>query len=476
MKKILVPFFTILVFSCFSSSNCLVAQETLKKEQLLEDFQIFESSLRQNHPQLFLYTSEQKLDSFFINAKKLIKNEMSPIEFYKILTPILPMVGNNHTNILPPKSFVEFISTETKRLPFSFFYKNDTLYVLEDVSKEYLIGEGSIVTAINGLEVSSIIHKFLENITTDGYNKTQPVYRASRGFSRYFGYYFGFPETFEVRYIDSGGKSRIAVIEAITLKEISKNRKSRNTTLTNGREDYRFEVVDDIGIITVRTFSLSNPKLFKRFLRETFQEIDTKDISTLLIDLRDNMGGYPEASNQLLEYLINETITPYKLEYAITDNIFNHEYFEDDIYFKHFKRQNLVEREGKYFVKGAVDTKLMPNKYAYNMELFILMNASSSSTTGQLIGLIKAYTEAIFIGEESGGNPVGIVANDILTLMLPNSKIEVKLPVIYSELNVDFQNSGRGIIPDIPITQTIDDLLKGKDTTLEHALKWISTN
>ena len=453
-----------------------MAQNILFEEQLLGDLQIFESSLRQNHPQLFLYSSKQKLDSFFIEAKAKLKGDMKPIEFYRILTPILPMIGNNHTNISPPKSFIEFISTAAKRFPFSLFYQNGSLYVLEDASVEYTIREGSLITAINGMEISSIIQTFLANITTDGYNQTQPIYRASRGFSRYFAYYFDFPESFEIKYVDSDGNSNIAVIEAITAEEITKHRKTRMITPIMGREDYSFEVINDVGVLTIRTFSLSQPKAFKKFLQETFQEIHTKAIGKILIDLRDNLGGYPEASNQLLSYLIKETITPYRLEYAITDNIHNQEYFEEDIYLKHFQRQNLIEKEGKYFVKGAIETKVEPRKYAYDKELYILMNANSSSTTGQIIGLIKTYTEASFIGEESGGNPVGIVANDILTLILPNSKIEVKIPVIYSELNVDFENIGHGIIPDQSFINTIDDLLNGNDNMLRQTIDWITKN
>lgn len=474
MNKILIPFIASLILSCFSISNCLFAQESLNEEQLLTDFQIFESSLRQNHPQLFLYTSKRKLDSFFIEAKQMIKENMSPLEFYQILTPILPMIGNNHTNILPPKSFIEFISTEAKRFPFSLHYHNDSLFVLEDASKEYIIKEGSQITAINGMDVSLIIQSFLANISTDGYNKTQPIRRASRGFSRYYAYYFGFPETFEISYLDSIGNSRIAVIEAITSDEIANNRKARMAVSAINRKEFSFEVIQNVGVLTISTFSISEPKLFKRFLSETFQAIKTKDIGKLIIDLSDNMGGYPEASNQLLKYLISEPVFPYRLEYAITDKVYNQEYFEEDMFLKHFQRQKLIEREGKYFIKGAVETKVEPSKYNYNKELYVLMNANSSSTTGQLIGLIKSYTTASFIGEESGGNPVGIVANDILTLILPNSKIEVKLPLIYSELNVDFKNSGHGIIPDKSFPPNIIDLLSNEDRILSQTLEWIS--
>ena len=69
---------------------------------------------------------------------------MSPIEFFRILTPILPMIGNNHTNITPPKGYIEFISKKTKRFPFSLYHYDGSFYILEDASKEYIMKESGL--------------------------------------------------------------------------------------------------------------------------------------------------------------------------------------------------------------------------------------------------------------------------------------------------------------------------------------------
>jgi len=171
--------------------------------------------------------------------------------------------------------------------------------------------------------------------------------------------------------------------------------------------------------------------------------------------------------------LINEEINPTKIEYAITKKVYNESYFKKDGFLKHFNRQRLIEKGDKYIVKGAANITIKSKKESFSKKLYLLMNGASSSTTGQLLGLIKSFTNAKFLGEESGGNPVSIVANDMLTLVLPNSKIEVRIPMIYSKVNTNFENQGRGIIPDKKISQNINEWISDKDVILEKTLNWI---
>ena len=116
---------------------------------------------------------------------------------------------------------------------------------------------------------------------------------------------------------------------------------------------------------------------------------------------------------------------------------------------------------------------IQPNKNAFTKDLYVLMDVRSSSTTGHLLGLIKSYTNAVFIGEEPSGNPVTVVASDILILVLPNSKMTIKLPLIKSELNVNFKNIGRGILPDKFLRPSFEAYLSGRDEVFWEAIEWV---
>ncbi len=476
MKK-LIPFCLGLLLAncCFAQNNDNGIQQ-LTPTQLQQDFTILKSSLQLNHPDLYLYCGKEKMDSLLANIENKLTDEMTNMEFFNLLTPIHALIGNNHTWIMPPKAYVNYIKTKAKRFPFSFYLDRDTLFVAVDGSAEYILKEGAIIETINGVKIKEIYQHLVSNMSADGFNKTAPRLRVALGFSRYYAYHYGIKDAFTITYMDSEKAKHTVNIAAIMQTAITENIKKRSPIKNKqaaSKKDFEFSVQDGIGILTIKTFIVTANNKYKSFLKEAFKRIATENIQSLVVDLRGNGGGYPEAADKLLAYLIEAEMYPTKFEYAITKEIHNDQYFEKDDFYKHFKKQNLEQQGDKYHVKGATKRSLQPNKNAFNGKLYVLMDVRSSSTTGHLLGLIKSYTNAIFLGEEPSGNPVTVVASDILTLVLPNSKMMIKLPFIKSELNVNFKNTGRGILPDNFLRPSFAAYLSGRDDVLEETVEWV---
>lgn len=476
MKKLLLFWLGLLLANCcFAQSNTNKIKQ-LTAPQLQQDFAILKSSLALNHPDLYLYCGKEKMDSLFNSIENKLTNEMTNMEFFNLLTPIHALIGNNHTWIMPPKAYVNHIKTKAKRFPFSFYVDKDTLFVAVDGSAEYSLKEGAVIETINGIKIEELFQHLVSNMSADGFNKTAPMLRVAKGFSRYYAYHYGLKDTFRITYVDSEKAKHTVNIAAITQAAIAANIKKRSSVENkeaSQKEDFEFNVQDGIGILTIKTFLVTANAKYKSFLKETFKRIAAANIKSLVLDLRGNGGGYPEAADKLLAYLIKAEMYPTKMEYAITNKIHNDQYFEKDVFYKHFKKQNLEQQGDKYHIKSATKRSIQPNKNAFKGELYVLMNARSSSTTGHLLGLIKSYTNAVFLGEEPSGNPVTVVANDILTLVLPNSKIMVKLPFIKAELNVNFKNIGRGILPDKFLRHSFEAYLSREDKVLEEAIEWV---
>jgi len=58
-----------------------------------------------------------------------------------------------------------------------------------------------------------------------------------------------------------------------------------------------------------------------------------------------------------------------------------------------------------------------------------------------------------------------------VTLTLPTSKVRVPLGMVtYYYAAADYKHAGQRMIPDYPITHTINDLLAGSDRDMELAL------
>jgi hypothetical protein len=61
-------------------------------------------------------------------------------------------------------------------------------------------------------------------------------------------------------------------------------------------------------------------------------------------------------------------------------------------------------------------------------------------------------------------------------LTLPNTKIRVLIPMIRYTMAVSGYPKNRGIIPDYPVSPTIEDLLNDKDTVMEFTFDLIKQN
>ena len=78
----------------------------------------------------------------------------------------------------------------------------------------------------------------------------------------------------------------------------------------------------------------------------------------------------------------------------------------------------------------------------------------------------------MFFGEECGSGYYGM-SGFLVTATLPNTGIQIRIPLVLCTMAVDGYPKDRGIIPDFPVTPTIDDLVAGRDAVMERALLFL---
>jgi hypothetical protein len=61
-------------------------------------------------------------------------------------------------------------------------------------------------------------------------------------------------------------------------------------------------------------------------------------------------------------------------------------------------------------------------------------------------------------------------------LVLPSSEVGIKIPTWKSILAIDEDpaNHGRGVLPDYPVTISVEDFIEGRDVVMEYAFQLIS--
>jgi C-terminal processing protease CtpA/Prc len=207
---------------------------------------------------------------------------------------------------------------------------------------------------------------------------------------------------------------------------------------------------------------------WSEFLKNAFKEIKKRKIKNLIIDIRWNEGGQDEV---LLFIGQNITKQPIKIPqrlYLMRYNKISTElkpylFTWDNTFFDLSPRTKPYNAD--YFVFTGENTyEIQPLKNAFEGNTYLLVNGSNSSATFYFAEIAKENKLALLIGEPTGGSQKGLNAGTMFFLRLPYSKIEIDIPIVGTFS--DGKPAG-GIIPDVLVKPTVEDLINGEDGVLK---------
>ena len=222
---------------------------------------------------------------------------------------------------------------------------------------------------------------------------------------------------------EAGTKVKLAVIRGKDEKSFELTREEIN----NVSADVSYDG-DTAYIITTR-FDKDTGTLVEKFARE-FEE---KGIKKVILDLRDNGGGYVSAAVDLLSlWLDGEKVVEQKSKIA-SDNT------------------TLYTSRGKAILK--------------DMETVILVNGGTASASEITAGALKDYKKATLIGETTYGK--GVVQS--MVNLSNGSLLKVTSAHWYTPNGYNIGESG--LEPDQVVERTYDDINNDKDPQLEAAKK-----
>lgn len=168
-------------------------------------------------------------------------------------------------------------------------------------------------------------------------------------------------------------------------------------------------------------------------VRDFTKEFGEKGINKVILDLRDNGGGYVNAAKDLLSLWIDSKAVLIQKSSKLPD---------DTTYAAHGQ------------------AKLS------DMKTIVLVNGSTASASEIVAGALKDYGKATIIGETTYGK--GVVQQ--LVNLSNGTLLKVTTAHWYTP-NGNTIN-GTGITPDIEIVRTYDDINKNRDPQLDKALSY----
>jgi C-terminal processing protease CtpA/Prc len=445
----------ILILGIFISISAY-SQEKISPENLRNDIDYLIEKYEKIHPNLYAHTDKKYFTSQVDRLKNEITDSMNSFDFWMRLAPIINELKDGHTSISPNYEDVgiylkKFNSGQILYLPFSVFIVDSIVYLREIYgNKSISIKPGSIIKSINGHSSSEILVKLI------GYKSGESFEYRMSYVQRTFlwDYPIFYPsKNYEIVYFEDG------ILKTSELEGI----KDSETEIYSRKifpelPDYNFKIIDDnVGLLEYN--SCTNLDKFRSFLDSTFSIIKSKGISNLVIDLRNNGGGNSDLNELLLTYLYSKPFKSYSLcEVNVTEDIRG---LND--YFTQFKHDTTITFD-TYKENKPV------NKLLFKGNVYLLTSIYTFSSGSQCAMLFKDYDVGTIVGQETGGLPSGF--GDSFSFKLPYSVLNASVSYKYF-IRPSGKNDGKGVLPDVLIQPTINDLLNNRDLEMDYVLKQI---
>lgn len=410
---------------------------TFSRADLVEDFDHAADVLLTRNPLEFADKAE--LAGFIELQRAKLRDGMTELDFYRILTPIVVKVRCGHTGIFLSPAAEKHLKASQAYLPILVRIVNDRLHVLSSLRAGNPPG-ASEITAINGHPARDMIRTLMDDITADGANLSRKLYVASRVFNDLYTLFIDQSPDFRIEYLDA----RKGSAGAVDLRGISKTELERQASgagfpygLPEAGPSFSFSADRPAAaVLSVRTFFFPMGRAeYEKFVDQSFDRMRETDAKALILDLRGNWGGDPEASSYLLARLIREP-TP-------------------------------------YFSKGTpwyepLTRRLPPAPNAFSGTLIVLTDGACFSSTGHFCSLLRFHGLGTFVGEETGAS--WTATDGSRDYPLGRTGMRLRSSTSAFRTAVSGFPLGQGIAPDEEVTPGIDDLIAGRDLVMERAL------
>lgn len=492
-STIIISLILTLLFSEDTKSQSIQSSKTLTSAELLKDFEVLKGVLQNYHPGLYRFQDSLTVAKHFDNLELQLKRDLSLSEAYLLLSRFTSSLKCGHTFCSfynQSGATKDSLFNKKDKVPFTFFLFDGKMFVEKNVSETEELKKGTQVLEINNIPVAFIIDTLIQYVKGDGNNNLKRLNDLNlSGLGKFEAFDIFYPLLFPP--INNSYSLKIkqpAKTDILTLNVNPISRTERFGLIENkyGKQPstlddlWSFKILNnETGYLKIGTFVTNKLTIdWKKFLNNAFDELTEKNIENLIIDIRGNEGGNDEVNLVLGKKLAKSQIAfPAFKELLRYENI--SEEFRpylntwDESFYN--RSGQLIKLENGFYTwkKDRGNSMIKQNSKAFQGNTYLLVDAANSSATFFLAAGLQQNKIATIVGSETGGNLKGTNGGQLFFLWLPNSKIEIDIPLIgYYPLT---EQPDKGITPDVEIKPSISDMLSNKDIVLEKTLELIKS-
>jgi len=384
----------------------------LTADDIQNEITFLDSVLRALHPALFLYQSLADYKKSLIALNSPPNQSMELMTFYGALLPVVANIGCTHTVLHPPEPFINDLK-KAGVIPGSYLLDEDGLKFRTDPVSETQPGMHGRVVSINGIPEDKIVERMMNTASSDGRNEYYKRWFISQNFPFLYGSLFGLDSAFEITFSQVSETGLPAIRQVILPATTPNLHKTPKPPL-----ELSVEGNGQVAVLTIRAFVAEDFERFRTELAKYFDSLHEMQVKGLILDLRDNSGGHPFLSVELLKHCIPDSFP----------------YFTADT--KNPELADLYKSQHSH-------------AHTYQGDLIVLTNSGVSSTAGHFLSVLRANRQITIIGEPSGS---GFACNDFhQTITLPISGLKLNIPRTRFTTAVPPNLQTVIIKPDIPV-------------------------
>ncbi len=529
MNKLKFPALLLILIIASSCNSVKKYNETVNAKHsvkdLRKDIDYTFKKIEKLHPNLYWFISKESLDAKIDSVKNSISEPMTSKEFYFVLSPLVSEIRQGHNSVGYPMDRMEkeerekYSKTKNDFNKLHFEKVEDKIIISEiyDSVKTLLYAE---LLKIDTFEVEELINKYNYLRSSDGFNTT--FYERREGLFLPSYYRIENPRldsvTLTLNLNDSIFDTTFYRVKDTTkgkkkkdkhtddkleeevetpedkIKRIKKESKEKKRKLIRGynertkqyTRDYKFLEDSSIGYLKIRGF-MNGP--FNDLYDEFFAEVDSANTSTVIIDLRDNLGGRLNEIHYLMGYLATEEFITIRDMEAKTRTPRTNALWSSNNqplivlvkmvatpFIYTFEQITSEKKDGKVFHTMKSSKPSEPKENSFKGKVYVIVNGNSFSASSILSTNLQGSGRATVVGEETGGTYNGTVAGVFKPITLPNTKVKVQFGLGMISAPYEEKPDGLGVIPDYTVLPTLIHRKNGIDTELEWILKQIEND
>lgn len=470
----LLAFLAILLIS----TSAINSQKTISKKQAIKDLNRIVDVV-EAHPKPFRHITEEDWKKQVNKIKKQLPSELSILDEYRLLAPLMGAIRDGHSGLYLPENFMKEHSKEHGVLPFKVYINNeDKMYVIDNYVDNLSVSEGAEIIAMNDMAVKDFIEAVDPMI---GYER-KPFRNTiiERGIDQYLLLAFGPLKKIKIETkLASAETHEVDFIDYEIPKAKWEEENQRKDRLIEIGKPYEYvKVKNGIGRLNIFSFSFNSEK-FEDVLRQTFGKIKEDSIHSLIIDVRENGGGYPGNTSKITHWVTNtkfRSITKNEMKVSQPyKDYFNKRAGTSLRRFTFSNQRHSIDlnslmnsANGKMITTDREHIEEPVEKFhEFKGDLYLLTDRRSFSASSCLAANFKCYTLGTVVGSTTGGTQV-FHANS-MGETLPFSRFYCRVATARMYTTCFFQED-EGIIPHVEVEPSVIDLVNNNDPVLNYSL------